>query len=334
MTFENDKPTTDSDVVLDVRDLEVVYDTPHGEVQAVSDVSFQVHRGEAFALVGESGCGKSTTASAIMRIISKPGRVKSGQVISHDQDLMSLTDDEMAAVRGHRIGMIFQNPLDSLNPVYSLGYQISESLMVDKMEKAEAYKLAESTLRDVRIPDAAERMRQYPHEISGGMRQRVMIGMMLCREPEVLIADEPTTALDVTTQAGIIDLMNDLRHDHGMAVLLITHDFGIVADVADRVGVMYAGQIVEVGPVFKIFDEPAHPYTRLLMRALPTITRGEGRLQTIEGTVPDLANPPRGCRFCDRCPNATPACREYVHNLVEVSEGHFVACERAVALDD
>ena len=334
MTFENDKPTTDSDVVLDVRDLEVVYDTPHGEVQAVSDVSFQVHRGEAFALVGESGCGKSTTASAIMRIISKPGRVKSGQVISHDQDLMSMTDDEMAAVRGHRIGMIFQNPLDSLNPVYSLGYQISESLMVDKMEKAEAYKLAESTLRDVRIPDAAERMRQYPHEISGGMRQRVMIGMMLCREPEVLIADEPTTALDVTTQAGIIDLMNDLRHDHGMAVLLITHDFGIVADVADRVGVMYAGQIVEVGPVFKIFDEPAHPYTRLLMRALPTITRGEGRLQTIEGTVPDLANPPRGCRFCDRCPNATPACREYVHNLVEVYEGHFVACERAVALDD
>ena len=247
---------------------------------------------------------------------------------------MSMTDDEMAAVRGHRIGMIFQNPLDSLNPVYSLGYQISESLMVDKMEKAVAYKLAESTLRDVRIPDAAERMRQYPHEISGGMRQRVMIGMMLCREPEVLIADEPTTALDVTTQAGIIDLMNDLRHDHGMAVLLITHDFGIVADVADRVGVMYAGQIVEVGPVFKIFDEPAHPYTRLLMRALPTITRGEGRLQTIEGTVPDLANPPRGCRFCDRCPNATPACREYVHNLVEVSEGHFVACERAVALDD
>ena len=183
MTFENDRPTTESDVVLDVRDLEVVYDTPHGEVQAVSDVSFQVHRGEAFALVGESGCGKSTTASAIMRIISKPGRVKSGQVISHDQDLMSMTDDEMAAVRGHRIGMIFQNPLDSLNPVYSLGYQISESLMVDKMEKAEAYKLAESTLRDVRIPDAAERMRQYPHEISGGMRQRVMIGMMLCREP-------------------------------------------------------------------------------------------------------------------------------------------------------
>ena len=318
-----------ADVVLDVRDLEVVYDTSHGEVQAVSDVSFQVRRGEAFALVGESGCGKSTCASAIMRIVSKPGRVKGGQVISHGQDLLSLSEDEMAAVRGHRIGMIFQNPLDSLNPVYTLGYQISESLMVDRMEKAQAWKLAEETLRDVRIPDAAARMRQYPHEISGGMRQRVMIGMMLCREPEVLIADEPTTALDVTTQAGIIDLMNDLRREHGMALLLITHDFGIVADVADRVGVMYAGQIVEVGDVLEIFDHPAHPYTRLLMRALPTIARGEGRLQTIPGTGPDLAHLSGGCRFRDRCPRATEACCTDEHQLVEVAPGHLVACGRA-----
>ena len=318
-----------TDVVLDVRDLEVVYDTPHGEVQAVSDVSFQVRRGEAFALVGESGCGKSTCASAIMRIVSKPGRVKGGQVISHEQDLLSLSEDEMAAVRGHRIGMIFQNPLDSLNPVYTLGYQISESLMVDRMEKSAAWRLAEETLRDVRIPDAEARMRQYPHEISGGMRQRVMIGMMLCREPEVLIADEPTTALDVTTQAGIIDLMNDLRREHGMALLLITHDFGIVADVADRVGVMYAGQIVEVGDVLEIFDHPTHPYTRLLMRALPTISRGEGRLQTIPGTVPDLAGLAGGCRFYDRCPRACDECREYRHELREVAPGHLVACGRA-----
>ena len=322
------------DVVLDVSDLEVVYDTSRGEVSAVSDVSFQVRRGEAFALVGESGCGKSTTASAIMRIVSKPGRVKGGRILSHGQDLLALSDREMAAVRGHRIGMIFQNPLDSLNPVYTLGSQIAESLMVDKMEKASAYKLAESTLRDVRIPDAAERMGQYPHEISGGMRQRVMIGMMLCREPEVLIADEPTTALDVTTQAGIIDLMNDLRREHGMSVLLITHDFGIVADVADRVGVMYAGQLVEVGEVTQIFDEPAHPYTRLLMRALPTIRRGEGRLQTIKGTVPDLTNFSGGCRFRDRCPDATDACRSYEHSLEEVAPGHQVACGKAVNRHD
>lgn len=318
-----------TDVVLDIRDLEVVYDTPHGEVQAVSDVSFNVRKGEAFALVGESGCGKSTCASAIMRIVSKPGRIKGGQVLSHGENLLALSEDEMAHVRGHRIGMIFQNPLDSLNPVYTLGEQIAESLMVDGMSKAEAMKRAEETLRDVRIPDAAARMKQYPHEISGGMRQRVMIGMMLCREPEVLIADEPTTALDVTTQAGILDLMNDLRREHGMALLLITHDFGIVADVADRVGVMYAGQIVEVGDVFEVFDHPAHPYTRLLMRALPTISRGEGRLQTIPGTVPDLAALPHGCRFYDRCPRACEACRNYQHELVEIAPGHLVACSRA-----
>lgn len=318
-----------TDVVLDIRDLEVVYDTPHGEVQAVSDVSFNVRKGEAFALVGESGCGKSTCASAIMRIVSKPGCIKGGQVLSHGENLLALSEDEMAHVRGHRIGMIFQNPLDSLNPVYTLGEQIAESLMVDGMSKAEAMKRAEETLRDVRIPDAAARMKQYPHEISGGMRQRVMIGMMLCREPEVLIADEPTTALDVTTQAGILDLMNDLRHEHGMALLLITHDFGIVADVADRVGVMYAGQIVEVGDVFEIFDHPAHPYTRLLMRALPTISRGEGRLQTIPGTVPDLAALPHGCRFYDRCPRACEVCRNYQHELVEITPGHLVACSRA-----
>lgn len=321
---------TAADTVLDVRNLDVVYDTPHGEVEAVNNVSFSVRRGEVFALVGESGCGKSTTASAIMRIVSKPGRIAGGQVLSHGQDLLTLPDKEMSSVRGKRIGMIFQNPLDSLNPVYTLGYQISESLMVDKMEKAQAYKLAEETLRDVRIADADERMKQYPHEISGGMRQRVMIGMMLCRQPEVLIADEPTTALDVTTQAGIIDLMNDLRSEHGMAVLLITHDFGIVADVADRVGVMYAGQVVEMGDVFEIFDNPVHPYTKLLMRALPTIKRGEGRLQTIPGTVPNLANPPKGCRFCDRCPLASEECRRYEHRLDEVSPGHFVACEKAV----
>lgn len=318
------------DVVLSVRDLCVTYDTAAGAVRAVDKVSFDVHRGEAFALVGESGCGKSTTASAVMRLIGKPGRISGGEVVSHGQNLLALSEDEMADVRGSRIGMIFQNPLDSLNPVYSLGSQIAESLMVDRMEKTEAYKLAEETLRSVRIPDSAQRMGQYPHEISGGMRQRVMIGMMLCRKPEVLIADEPTTALDVTTQAGIIDLMNDLRREQGTAVLLITHDFGIVADVADRVAVMYAGQIVEMGSVWQIFDEARHPYTRLLMRALPTITKAEGRLETIKGTVPNLAKLPQGCLFRERCPHATAACSSFAHELVEVDPGHFVACAREV----
>ena len=325
---------TAEDVVLSVRDLCVEYETSSGTVHAVDRVSFDVHKGEAFALVGESGCGKSTTASAIMRLIGSPGRIPGGQVMSHGQNLLDLSDDEMAAVRGSRIGMIFQNPLDSLNPVYSLGNQIAESLMVDKMEKAAAWKLAEETLRSVRIPDAPERARQYPHEISGGMRQRVMIGMMLCREPEVLIADEPTTALDVTTQAGIIDLMNDLRRDRGTAVLLITHDFGIVADVADRVAVMYAGQIVEMGSVWEIFDEPAHPYTKLLMKALPTITKAEGRLETIRGTVPNLANLPAGCLFRERCPRACEACASYEHHLGEVGPGHYVACGREVTADE
>ena len=328
MTFENDKPTTDSDVVLDVRDLEVVYDTPHGEVQAVSDVSFQVHRGEAFALVGESGCGKSTTASAIMRIISKPGRVKSGQVISHDQDLMSMTDDEMAAVRGHRIGMIFQNPLDSLNPVYSLGYQISESLMVDKMEKAEAYKLAESTLRDVRIPDAAERMRQYPHEISGGMRQRVMIGMMLCREPEVLIADEPTTALDVTIQAQILDLLRNLKDQINSSIMFITHDLGVIAEMADYVVVMYAGRIVEQGTAEEIFSHPAHPYTIGLMASKPVVGRQVEKLYSIPGKVPNPINMPNYCYFKDRCEMCVNGCEGDYPCEVSISPTHKVSCYR------
>jgi oligopeptide/dipeptide ABC transporter ATP-binding protein len=320
--------------VLSVEGLEVVYDSPYGEVQAVSDASFEIRRGETFALVGESGCGKSTTAAAIMRLLRRPGRVKAGRVLSHGQDLLALPEAEMEKVRGRRIGMIFQNPLDSLNPVYTIGDQIAESLMADGMGKAEALERAEEMLVDVRFPDAAERMRQYPHEISGGMRQRVMIAMMLCREPEVLIADEPTTALDVTTQAEILDLMGNLRREHGMSILLITHDFGIVAEMADRVAVMYAGQIVEMGSVFEIFDQPLHPYTRLLMQALPTLRRGEGRLKTIPGTVPDLTCPPAGCRFHDRCPLALDACADAAPRLVEVSPGHLVACGRTVTADE
>ena len=312
-----------AELVLDVRNLSVEYS---GGVQAVSDVSFDLERGECFALVGESGCGKSTTARAIMRLIQSPGRIASGEVIFEGQDLLKLSNKEMTAVRGNRIGMIFQNPLDSLNPVYTSGYQIAEGLVVDKMEKSEAWKLAGEVMHDVKIPDPEKRLKSYPHEISGGMRQRVMIGMMLCRHPGILIADEPTTALDVTIQAGIIDLMNVLRHEYDTCVLLITHDFGIVADMADRVGVMYAGKIVEMGDVFQIFDEPRHPYTKLLMKALPVITKKEGRLETIPGSVPDLTQEIKGCRFADRCPIAEAICREQDPKMLEVGHDHFCAC--------
>ena len=313
----------DKEKILDVRDLSVSFD---GGVQAVSGVSFELREGECFALVGESGCGKSTTARAVMRLIQSPGRITSGEITFGGKDILGLADKEMTEVRGKKIGMIFQNPLDSLNPVYTAGYQVAEGLVVDKIEKKEAWRLASDVLKDVRIPDAEKRVKSYPHEISGGMRQRVMIGMMLCRHPKILIADEPTTALDVTIQAGIIELMNDLRREYDTAVLLITHDFGIVADMADRVGVMYAGQIVEMGDVFDIFDKPKHPYTRLLMKALPTITKKEGRLETIPGSVPDLSVEIKGCRFADRCPDATDACRKAQPEIKEVEAGHFCAC--------
>ena len=309
--------------ILKVKDLSVSFD---GGIQAVSGVSFDLRRGECFALVGESGCGKSTTARAIMRLIRAPGRITGGQVLFEDKELLGLSEREMEKVRGRSVGMIFQNPLDSLNPVYTSGAQVSEGLIVDKMDKREAWKLAADTFRDVKIPDADKRLKSYPHEISGGMRQRVMIGMMLCRHPKLLIADEPTTALDVTIQASIIDLMNDLRGQYDTAVLMITHDFGIVADMADRVGVMYAGQIVELGDVFTIFDRPLHPYTRLLMKALPVITKKEGRLETIPGTVPDLSRPIQGCRFAERCPHATDLCRRTAPVMAEAEPGHLCAC--------
>ena len=261
-----------------------------------------------------------------MRLLQEPGKIGGGEIIFEEQNLTDLTEDEMSHVRGKEIGMIFQNPLDSLNPVYSIGYQVSEGLIEEGKSKEEAYETAYNTLRDVKISDVESRMKSYPHEISGGMRQRVMIAMMLCRNPKLLIADEPTTALDVTIQAGIIELMNELRSKYNSSILMITHDFGIVADMADRVGVMYAGNIVEIADVFDIFDNAAHPYTKLLMKALPTITKDEGRLETIKGTVPDLSMDIKGCKFADRCPSCTEKCRQERPEMKEISKGHFVAC--------
>lgn len=312
--------------ILKVKDLSINFETKHGLVRAVDRVSFDIEKGQVFALVGESGCGKSTTAMGIMRLLQEPGKIGGGEIIFEDQNLADLTEDEMSHVRGKEIGMIFQNPLDSLNPVYSIGYQVSEGLIEEGKSKEEAYETAYNTLRDVKISDVESRMKSYPHEISGGMRQRVMIAMMLCRNPKILIADEPTTALDVTIQAGIIELMNELRSKYNSSILMITHDFGIVADMADRVGVMYAGNIVEIADVFDIFDNAAHPYTKLLMKALPTITKDEGRLETIKGTVPDLSMDIKGCKFADRCPSCTEKCRQERPEMKEISKGHFVAC--------
>lgn len=314
------------DTLIDIKDLSIQFQTSAGSVKAVDHVSFDIKKGEVFALVGESGCGKSTTAMGIMQLIKEPGKISSGQIHFENKDLLKLTSEEMTQIRGKEIGIIFQNPLDSLNPVYTVGYQMTEGLLVDKMDKVAAYKLAADMLRDVKISDVDERMKTYPHEISGGMRQRVMIGMMLCRNPKLLIADEPTTALDVTIQAGIIELMNELRQKYESSILIITHDFGIVADIADRVGVMYAGNLIEVGEVFEIFDNPKHPYTQLLMKALPTITKDEGRLETIRGSVPNLAEERIGCGFADRCPFAKEVCSRQKPDLKEISEGHLCAC--------
>ena len=312
--------------VLDVKNLSIDFHTSRGCVKAVDRVSFDVKRGEVFALVGESGCGKSTTAMGIMQLIRSPGTISGGEVVFDGRDLLKLSREEMTGVRGKDIGMIFQNPLDSLNPVYTIGAQMTEGLLVEKMDKKQAWEVARDMLRDVKISDVEQRMKSFPHEISGGMRQRVMIGMMLCRNPKLLIADEPTTALDVTIQAGIIELMNELRRKFNSAVLIITHDFGIVADIADRVGVMYAGNLIETADVMTIFDRPRHPYTKLLMKALPTITKDEGRLETIKGTVPNLAEERPGCNFAERCPYAMQQCRERKPEWKECEPGHFCAC--------
>lgn len=316
--------------LLSVKNLSISFNTSSGTVRAVDDISFDVKKGEIFALVGESGCGKSTTAFGLMRLIPRPGEVSGGQIIFQGRDLLKLKEEEMPAIRGKEIGMIFQNPLDSLNPVYPVGNQISEALVLDKVSTQEAWKKVIQIFKDVKIPDPRERAKSYPHELSGGMRQRVMIAMMLSRNPKLLIADEPTTALDVTIQAQILELIKELRDSFGTSILIITHDFGIVSEIADRVAVMYAGKIVEIGDVIQIYENPRHPYTKLLMRALPRITKKEGRLETIPGSVPNLVTPPKGCRFHPRCPEAMEICSQKTPELKEAEGSHCYFCHLEV----
>jgi peptide/nickel transport system ATP-binding protein len=318
--------------LLEVRDLSTHFFTDDGVVRAVDGVSFHIDKGETLGVVGESGCGKSVTALSIMRLIPQPpGRIVGGQILYNGRDLLRLPPGEMRKVRGKEIAMIFQEPMTSLNPVFTVGEQIAEAIRLHEgLGRRDAMDRAVEMLRLVHIPNAERRVREYPHQMSGGMRQRVMIAMALSCNPKLLIADEPTTALDVTIQAQILDLLNELKARFEMAVLLITHDMGVIAETAQRVVVMYAAQVVEEAPVADLFKEPLHPYTQGLLRSIPRIdlaARERRRLQTIPGTVPVLRGEVRpGCRFAPRCDLARPPHFENDPPLKEVRPGHKVAC--------
>ena len=319
--------------LLEVRNLKTYFATRRGEVRSVDDVSFTLEQGETLSLVGESGCGKSVTALSIMRLVSSPGRVVGGEVWFEGRDLLKLSTEEMRAIRGDDIAMIFQDPMTSLNPVYTVGDQIAEAIRLHrKVSKREAWNQAVEGMRDVAIPAPEIRAKNYPHEMSGGMRQRVMIAMALACDPKMLIADEPTTALDVTIQAQILELLTELREKRRLALLLITHDLGVVAETSDRVAVMYAGKIVEEASAKELFKHPRHPYTEGLLRAVPRLDeQREGRmtrLQTIEGVVPNPLELPDGCRFAPRCPHAQSKCREGEIPLIHVNEHHQSRCIR------
>lgn len=322
--------------LLSVRGLTTEFTTDRGLLRAVDNVSFDLDRGETVALVGESGCGKSVTSLSILRLIEPPGRVVSGRVLFDGTDLITLTEPSMRAVRGGQIGMIFQEPMSSLNPVYTVGDQIVEALRLhSQRSRSQAWARAVELLAMVGIPAPAERARAYPHQLSGGMRQRVMIAMALSCEPRLLIADEPTTALDVTIQAQILELIASLRARLGMSVLLITHDLGVVAEYAERVVVMYAGRVVERGPAPAVFADPRHPYTRGLLRSVPSFGHnlGASRLPTIQGTVPDLRTLPPGCRFRERCDVSFERCAVEEPVLYRVALPGELRGERATDSD-
>jgi len=319
------------EAVLEVRELRTWFHTRHGVARAVDGVDFAVNKGEVLCIVGESGCGKSVTALSVMRLIPPPGRIESGELLLEGRDLLTLSAEEMAELRGERVSMIFQDPTSSLNPVFEVGAQISEVYEIHRaMSRKAGETRAVEMLEKVGIPDAARRAKAYPHEMSGGMAQRVMIAMALACEPRLLIADEPTTALDVTIQAQILDLMRDLQRETGTAVVLITHDLGVVAEMADRVAVMYAGEIVEEADARTLFEDAKHPYTRDLLGSIPVLGRRQNALAVIPGTVPNLIDLPVGCRFASRCrarvEHGLTICTERKPDLVSVAPGHKARC--------
>ncbi len=321
--------------LLEIEDLHVEFqmggrDGDGGVVRAVDGVSLTLAPGERVAVVGESGSGKTVTALAVMGLVDPPGRVSGGDVRFAGRSLRGLDDDAYRELRGRDLAMVFQDPMTALNPAIRVGVQVAEAITVhdSSVGRADAMRRAVGLLEQVGIAGADRRARDYPHQLSGGMRQRVLLAMALANRPRVLIADEPTTALDVTTQAQILELLDTLRAEFELTLLLVTHDLGVVAGHADRVVVMYAGRVVEEGPVDEVFDAPRHPYTRGLLASLPSVARERGALTPIPGSPPDLAHTPAGCAFHPRCPHADPGCREVVPRLDDVGEGHRAACLR------
>ena len=317
--------------ILEVKGLKTQFFTESGAVKAVDDVSIEVRRGEVLGLVGESGCGKSVTSLSIMRLISQPGRIVAGEIIFDDENLLDLSEKRMMDIRGNRISIIFQQPQSSLNPVFRIGNQLAEVIMLHQdVNKQEANKRVIELLRMVGIPEPEERANSFPHELSGGMAQRVMIAMALACVPELLIADEPTTALDVTIQAQILDLMRNLRSQMKTSIILITHDLGVVAEMCDRVNVMYAGRIVEEAAIVELFKNPKHPYTAALIGSTPVLGETDKELTTIPGSVPNLINLPPGCKFAPRCQaridNDLEICTDEEPDLKEVAANHWARC--------
>jgi peptide/nickel transport system ATP-binding protein/oligopeptide transport system ATP-binding protein len=317
--------------ILHIENLNTHFETARGTVRAVDDVSLRLNEGDTLGVAGESGCGKTVLALSIMRLIpSPPGRIVSGRILFEGGDLLALSDEEMRRIRGKRISMIFQEPMTSLNPVFRIGDQVAEAIELHEgLSAKDAQDRAVEMLHLVGIPSPEMRARDYPHQMSGGMRQRVMIAMALSCRPRLMLADEPTTALDVTIQAQILDLIQDLKREVGTSVVLITHDLGVIAEAAQHAAIMYAGWVVEQGPVAAIFSSPLHPYTIGLMNSIPRIgssPTGEGYLNVIPGTVPDLLELPSGCKFRDRCPRVMAVCAEKKPELLEKTPGHYVRC--------
>ena len=318
--------------LLQIVELKTYFDTFEGIVRAVDDVSFFMDKGEVLGVVGESGCGKSVTAQSIMRLIPEPpGRIAHGKILFDGTDVVRLSMEQMRTIRGKRIAMIFQEPMTSLNPVYTIGNQISEMFQLhENLPKRESRQRSIEMLKKVQIPAAERRVHEYPHQLSGGMRQRAMIAMALACNPEILIADEPTTALDVTIQAQILELMMQLKEDYDTAVMMITHDLGVIAEIARRIVVMYAGKVVEEGATDVIFEDPKHPYTQGLLKSIPKLgeraRHGRKRLQEISGIVPSLYNLPAGCSFSPRCPRSMEICKQNVPGLIRIDESRRVRC--------
>ncbi len=320
---------TSNNILLSIKELQTYFYTSRGIIRAVDGISLDIKEGEIVGIVGESGCGKTVSALSILRLVSEPGKIVSGEIIYRGRNLLSLEDKEMRKVRGKEIAMVFQEPMTSLNPVFTVGNQIAEAVKLhQKKSRKEAWQEAIRMLGVVAIPDPEKRVYDYPHQMSGGMRQRVMIAMAISCNPSLLIADEPTTALDVTIQEQILNLLKKLKTEFDLSILLITHDFGIVAEVVDRVAIMYTGKIVEESPVTSIFKDPKHPYTNGLLQSIPhqSGTTPRKRLKAIKGNVPDLLNLPKGCTFAPRCPSVMDRCWEKFPQEITIAENRKVRC--------